>query len=123
MSVNDGIEPEMCSMHYTSVDEVAKRVTALGKGAVLAKFDVESAYWMIPVHHSDRRLLGMKWRGKVYVDTALSFGFQSVPEVYNAVADALQWILEREGITIQMTSSSSLGPQAHHSASEYWKRR
>ena len=87
-------------MHYTSVDEAAKRVMALGKGAVLAKFDVESAYRTIPVHPSDRQLLGMKWRGKMYVDTALPFGLRSAPKVYNAVTDALQWIHERAGMNL-----------------------
>ena len=48
-SVNDGVEPELCSMNYTSVDVAVKRVLALGEGARLAKFDVEGAYWTVPV--------------------------------------------------------------------------
>ncbi len=30
-SVNDGIEPELCSLHYTSADEACKRVIARGR--------------------------------------------------------------------------------------------
>jgi len=30
----------------------------------------------------------------------LPFGLRSAPKIYNAVADALQWILRREGIDI-----------------------
>lgn len=60
--MNDGIEPELCSLRYTSVDEVMRRVVALSSGALLAKFDGESAYWTIPVHPDDRWLLGMRWR-------------------------------------------------------------
>ena len=41
-SVNDGIEPEVCSVHYTSVDTACKIVVALGRGVMLAKFDVRA---------------------------------------------------------------------------------
>jgi len=30
----------------------------------MAKFDVKSAYRNVPVHPSDRYLLGMKWRNQ-----------------------------------------------------------
>ena len=92
-SVNDGIKSEECSLHYTSVDEACKRVVARGRGAVLAKFDVLGAFRTVPVHPDDRGLLGMRWRDKVYVDKVLPFGLRSAPKVYNAVADALLWIL------------------------------
>ncbi len=92
-SVNDGIEPELCSLHYTSVDEACKRVIARGRGTMLAKFDVEGAFRTVPVYPGDRRLLGMSWEGQVYVDKVLPFGLRSAPKLYNAVADALLWIL------------------------------
>ena len=59
-SVNDGVEPELCSMKYTSVDEAVRKVLILGAGTLLAKFDVEGAYRTVPVHPEDRWLLGMK---------------------------------------------------------------
>ena len=40
----------------------------------------------------------MMWRDKLYVDTALPFGLRSAPKIFNAVADALQWIMERNGV-------------------------
>ena len=92
-SVNNGIKSEECSLHYTSVDEACKRVVVRGRGAVLAKFDVLGAFRTVPVHPDDRGLLGMRWRDKVYVDKVLPFGLRSAPKVYNAVADALLWIL------------------------------
>ena len=70
-SVNDGIDPELCSLSYVSVDEVASIAASLGKGALLAKIDIESAYRLIPVHPDDRSLLGIRWRGKVVVDGML----------------------------------------------------
>ena len=35
------------------------------------KLDIESAYRLIPVHADDRPLLGMCWREKTYIDSAL----------------------------------------------------
>ncbi len=93
-SVNDGIEPSLCSLHYTSVDEASARVAAKGRGTVFAKFDVEGAFRTVPIHPDDRLLLGMQWEGHTYVDKVLSFGLRSSPKLYNAIADALLWILE-----------------------------
>ena len=55
-SVNDGIDPALCSLKYTSVDQVAETIATLGQGSLLAKIDVESAYRLIPVHPDDRLL-------------------------------------------------------------------
>ena len=66
----------------------------LGRGAQLAKFDLENAYRMIPVHPNDRKLLGMKWKGTVWLDSVFPFGLRSAPKIFNVMADYLQWVLE-----------------------------
>ncbi len=38
-NVNDGINPELCFLSYSSVDDVAEIVARLGRGAMLAKID------------------------------------------------------------------------------------
>ena len=60
----------------------------------MAKFDVESAYRNVPVHSDDRYLLGMKWRGKYFIDMALPFGLRSAPFIFSSIADMLEWILK-----------------------------
>ena len=77
--------------------DAVKVVLALGRGTRLAKFDIQSAYRIIPVHPLDRQLLGMMWNGQLYVDTALPFGLRSAPKIFTAVADALQFILQKKG--------------------------
>ena len=47
--LSSGIDKEMCSLSYTSVDAVAERILDLRKNALLAKLDIKQAYWM-PVH-------------------------------------------------------------------------
>lgn len=98
-SVNDGIDPNICSLAYTTVEEVAACAASFGKGALLAKVDIESAYRLIPVHPQDRVLQGMQWNGMIYVDPMLPFGLRSAPKIFNAVAEALHWHLLQSGIS------------------------
>ena len=97
-SVNDGIDPALCSLSYTSVETVATIIAQLGGTLLLAKVDIESASHLIPVHPDDRTLLGVQWQGRVYIDPMLPFGLWSAPKIFNAVADALQWYLRLKGI-------------------------
>ena len=59
-SVKDGIDPHKFTLHYITVDQIICLVSQFGKGALMAKFDVESAYRNVPVHPTERYLLGMK---------------------------------------------------------------
>ena len=98
-SVNDGVNKDMCSLSYTSVDVITNKVLELGQGTLLAKMDIKQAYRMIPVHPEDRYLLGMRWQETVFVDKTLPFGLRSAPLIFSAVADALQWTMQRNGAT------------------------
>ena len=98
-SVNDGIDPTLCSLAYTSVDQVAEVVAQYGRGSLLAKIDIESAYRLVPVHPDDRPMQAMVWEGNLYIDPMLPFGLRSAPKIFNAVADALEWYLHYQGVT------------------------
>ena len=97
-SVIDGVSRELCSLTYASVDDAVKLILDCGPGAILAKLDVQRAYRNVPVHPDDRPLLGMKWDEQVFVDAALPFGLRSAPNIFNAVADGLEWVLAHEGV-------------------------
>ncbi len=97
-SVNDGISPALTSLSYVTVDDIAKMAQQMGKGSLLAKMDIEAAYRLIPVHPQDRILQAVEWEGKLYVDPMLPFGLRSAPKIFNAVADALNWCLQKAGI-------------------------
>ena len=97
-SVNDGIDPALCSLKYTRVEQVAEKVFELGPGAQLAKIDVKSAYRIVPVHPDDRPLLGMLWQDRLYIDASLPFGLRSAPKLFNAITDAWEWIARHLGV-------------------------
>ena len=99
-SVNNGIESELCSLNYTSVDRAVQKILEMGVGTMTEKFDVESAYRTVPVHPDDRWLLSMRWKGGVYTDAVLPFGLRSPPKIYSAIVDAMEWIMRQAGFEV-----------------------
>ncbi len=97
-SVNDGVDEDIVSLLYMSVDNVAEMVVKLGRGSLLAKMDIKAAYRLIPVHPHDRELQAVKWEGKIYMDACSPFGLQSAPKIFNALADTLCWCFRQAGI-------------------------
>ena len=97
-SVNDGVDADSCSMRYTTVEKLALAAARCGRGALLAKVDIRAAYRHVPVHPDDRYLFGVVWRDQLYIDCMLPFGLRSAPKVFNAVADAFEWIVRAKGV-------------------------
>ena len=57
--MNDGIPKPPFRVQYVSVDAVIDGIMAQGRGALMVKFDVASAYRNVAIHPDDRPLLGM----------------------------------------------------------------
>lgn len=92
-SVNDGIPKPPFTVQYVSIDAFIAGILSHGRGTLLAKFDVASAYRNVGIHPVDRPLLGMKWREQYFVDLTLPFGLRSAPFIFTAIADLVEWIL------------------------------
>ena len=71
---------------------------ALGRGTLIAKIDIKAAYRLVPVNPQDRLWLATKWDGGMYIDCMLPFGLRSAPKIFNALADALEWVVAKEGV-------------------------
>ena len=97
-SVNNGIPKELCSLRYVTIDDAIDHIVSMGQGEHLAKVDIKSAFRLLPVHVADQHLLGMQWRGEVFVETCLPFGLRSAPKLFNILADLLAWIIEQYGV-------------------------
>ena len=54
-SVNDGVDTDMASLSHIKVEEIATRAALVG--SLLAKFDIEKAYRIVPVHPDNKHLL------------------------------------------------------------------
>ena len=127
-SINDGIDPSLCSLSYISVDQVADIATQYGRGVLLAKVDIESPYRLIPVHPQDCPLLAVVWDkapdNQIFIDPMLLFGLRSAPKIFNAVADALNWYLHQCGIPhvlhYLLSSSVPRAPPSVRSPCQLW---
>ena len=97
-SINDGIDTPACSLSYVTVQEVMHRAVSIGKGLLLAKIDIKSAYKLVPVSPLDCKWLSMCWKEQIYVDSKLPFGLRSAPKNFNALADALEWCMVEAGV-------------------------
>ena len=89
-SINDGIEPALCSLRYPSVDpsvdEAVCRLLVKDSHSFMAKVEIESAYRIVPVHPDIEFCLGCSGKTSLY-DTALPFRLHSAPKIFNAMAD------------------------------------
>ena len=125
-SINDGVDKRVSSLSYVSIDDIADRVMLKGRGTLMAKFDLKEAYRQVSVH---RWMLGMEWNGQLFVDTALPFGLRSAPLIFNAVAEALAYMIKGrgvEGLDHYLDDFSIVGdpksPQCGHFTSQFpWR--
>ena len=93
-SINDFIPDSESSVHFNHFDEAVKIVASLGKGALLAKLDIKSAFRICPVHPDDWHLLGFSYQDMFFVDLCLPFGLRSSVNRFSQLADAILWILK-----------------------------
>ena len=77
---------------------MANTVLELGPGTLLGKMDVKEAFWIVPIHPSDRLLLAIQWKGNLYIDKVLPFGLHSAPLLFTALADAAEWAIRQKGV-------------------------
>ena len=88
MTALEKIDP--FAVQYMKVDDIIDGIMLLGRGTLLAKFDAESVYRIIPVHPNDHYLLGMQWQRNYFVDMALPFGLRLAPYIFSSVADLVE---------------------------------
>ena len=113
-SVNDGIPKNLSSIMYITIDNAIQEILRLGRGTMLAKIDIKNAFRLLPVHPSDRHLLGMSWSDAIYIDTCLPFGLRSAPKLFYVMADLLGWILQQLNSYITSMAFSQWAPFFAH---------
>ena len=95
-SINDGLDRQFCSVSYQSIDNAVQLLLKIGRGALMAKTDIDSAYRNVPIHPSDYDLLGFCINGQFYYDKTLPFGLSSACQLFERFSSSLQWILENK---------------------------
>lgn len=95
-SVNDGILSEDSSVTYVSFDRAVSLVRKAGRGALMAKSDIESAFRLLPVHADCFHLLGCFLDGCYYYDTCLPMGCSISCYYFELFSTFLEWVVKRE---------------------------
>lgn len=94
LSINDFISDDEASVSFNSFDNAVELVASLGRGALMAKLDVKSAFRICPVQESDWHYLGFSFLGYFFVDLCLPFGLRSSVERFTQLSDSLLWIMK-----------------------------
>ena len=90
--MKDSIPEAVCSLEYPSVLDGDKLALQFGQGALMAKIDLQNAYRILPIYPDDRKLMGVRWNGQIYVEIALPFGLHlHLQTFFNVFADCLVW--------------------------------
>ena len=96
-SINDGIDRELCKVQYANFDDAVNLVVRVGKGALMAKADIESAFRLLPINPADFHLLGIKVDGQYYIDKALPMGASCSPAYFELFSTFLEWVVKKVG--------------------------
>ena len=98
--VNSYIEIEKQS--FQTLDDAARLI---GKDYFLAKVDLRRAYRSVPVHPSNYKALGLKWRFKnsdtfsYLFDTKLPFGASSAPGIFHRLTQSVRRMMLNRGFS------------------------
>lgn len=92
-SVNSFIDPDLATVQYTSFDKVLATISSLGKGAVLARMDIKSAYRLLPLNPDDFCLFGFKFKSKFYFDKNLAMGLSASCALWEKFATFIEWVV------------------------------
>ena len=93
-SVNDAIPQTYGSITYETTQDAIRLVAQAGRGAIMMKRDLKSAFRHIPICASDHWLMLFEWLGRYYVDMFLPFGLRTAPRIFNLFSEALHWVFE-----------------------------
>ena len=95
-SVNDNIPQEYGRITYEPLQRAIEMVAKAGKGAIMIKRDLKSAFRHIPVSPEDYWCLIFEWQGKYYADMFLPFGLRTSLRIFNLFSEAVHWVLEHK---------------------------
>ena len=94
-SVNDCIDPTLCTVHYTSFDEAIHMIQDMGQNCLMAKGDIKSAFRLIPVEVSSFDQMGIKFQDNYYFDKAMPFGCSISCATWEKVANFLEFCIKQ----------------------------
>ena len=102
-SINDFINKEDCTVHYTSFDAAVHVVMSAGHNAWMAKSDIKSAFRLLPVAPSEYELLGFQFQGKFYYDKCLPMGCSVSCSLFETFSTFLEFQVKKVSQSVGIT--------------------
>ena len=84
-SVNSHIDPQNCSVQYTSFDKVLNTVSTVGPNSLMGRMDVSSAFRLLPIHPKDFVLFGFKFNDNYFFDKCLPMGCSASCQLFEKI--------------------------------------
>ena len=95
-SINNLIDPDLCTVEYAQTRQVVETVRALGKNAWLWAKDLKDGYYNVSVHKKDIHKLGFMFDGKIYIFQRLPMGLSSSPNIFTEFMHFPIWAIKND---------------------------
>lgn len=95
-SLNDFTDKSQASVHYASFDDALSLLRKFGKGALMAKADIKSAFRLLPINPAGFNSLGFQFENQFYFDRCLPMGFTLSCFYFEAFSSFLNWVIDRD---------------------------
>lgn len=92
-SLNDEIDDSLCSVAYATFDEAVGKIKACGRGALLAKADVKSAFRLLPIAPAAFSSLGFYFDGFYFFDKCLPMGCSLSCTYFETFSTFIHWVM------------------------------
>ena len=95
-SLNDQIDDRLSSVCYASFEDALVKLRSLGKGTLMAKADIKSAFRLLPVHPNCFNSLGFFFNNQFYFDKCLPMGCSLSCFYFESFSSFLDWVVSIE---------------------------
>lgn len=92
-SFNDQIDTNLSSVTYASYEDALSKLRYLGKGALMAKADIKSAFRLLPINPECFNSLGFFFDKKFYFDKCLPVGCSLSCFYFESFSSFLEWVV------------------------------
>ena len=98
-SINEFINPEICSFYYSSFNQAVSMVRKLGLLAQISKMEISNEFRLLPIRPEDFALLGFQFLDKNYVDKFLPIGCAISCALFEKFSSFfLHWMLQQSNV-------------------------
>ena len=95
-SINNLIDPILCTVEYAQTKQVVETVRALGKNAWLWAKDLKDGYYNVSINENDVHKLGFIFDDKIYLFQRLPMGLSSSPNIFTEFMHFPIWAMKQD---------------------------